>query len=393
MTPARRVYAAGIGMTRFAKQPGRTLKDLTAEAVTGALKDAGVDPEQVQAAYFGNAVAGTITGQEMVAGQVCLRPLGLGGIPVLNVENACASASSAFNLAWQSVASGQHDVVLAAAAEKMTHDDKDRSFAAIGGSVDVETVADLPTGRSFLMDLYGARALRYLAESEATREDLARVVVKNQHNGLSNPRSQYGADVTIEQVLAGRLIVDPFTLMMCSPISDGAAAVVLVAADRFPDGLPPVEVLASAVASQPSEPGPPVTTLASRAAYATAGLGPDDLHCVEVHDAAASAELMIYEYLGLAEPGDGARLIRAGATDLGGRIPANTSGGLLARGHPIGATGLAQIVEVVLQLRGAAGPRQVPGARVGMTQNSGGWHDQDNLVSVVHIFGRADAAR
>lgn len=387
----RAVYVAGIGMTRFAKQPSRSLKDLTAEAVTSALKDAGTAVDDVEAAFFGNAVAGTLTGQEMVAGQVCLRPLGLGGVPVINVENACASASTAFHLAWQSVATGVHDVVLAAAAEKMTHDDKDRSFSAIGGSVDVETTPEaLPAGRSFLMDLYAQRALRYLDESEATREDFARVVVKNQYHGKYNPASQYGFDVTVEKVLQSRAIVDPFTLMMCSPISDGAAAAVLVAADRWPaDGGPVIEVLASEVASQPAETSATsVTTLAATAAYDTAGVGPSDIDCVEVHDAAASAELVIYEQLGLAAAGAGALLIRSGATRLGGRIPVNTSGGLLARGHPIGATGLAQLVEVVLQLRGAAGPRQVPDARLALAQNAGGWHLNDNFASVVHILGR-----
>ncbi|MGI9016062.1 MAG: thiolase family protein [Euzebya sp.] len=390
----RSVFVAGIGMTRFAKQPERTLKDLTAEAVTAALKDVGATAEVLEAGYFGNAVAGTITGQEMVTGQVCLLPLGIAGIPIINVENACASASTAFHLGYQAVASGQHDVVLAVAAEKMTHPDKLRSFSAIGGSVDMDTVPqDLPVGRSFLMDLYGQRALRYIEESDADVTDFARVVVKNQLHGSRNPMSQYGAEVTVEQVLSGRLIVDPFTLMMCSPISDGAAAAILVSADHLPDGVPHVEVLASAVASQPAGPDPEsVTRLAATAAYEMAGLGPHDIDCVEVHDAAASAELMIYEQLGLAPAGGAAGLIRDRATYLGGRIPVNTSGGLLARGHPIGATGLAQIVEAILQLRGDADARQVAGAQIAMTQNSGGWHINDNLVSVVHIYGRVQSA-
>src|ERR1700760_3987741 len=178
----RDVYVAGAGMTRFAKQPGRTLKDLTAEAVTAALKDAGQPVRDVQSCYFGNAVAGSMTGQFLP------RPLGLAGIPVFNVENACASASTAFHLAWQAVATGVHDAVLAVAAEKMTHPDKARSFAAIGGSVDVETVpADPPAGRSFLMDMYAGAALRYMERTGTTRADLARVVVKNHRHGQLNP--------------------------------------------------------------------------------------------------------------------------------------------------------------------------------------------------------------
>jgi acetyl-CoA acyltransferase len=383
----RDVYVAGTGMTRFAKQPERSLKDLTAEAVTAALKDAGASEDAVQACYYGNAVAGSVTGQEMLAGQFTLRPLGYGRIPIFNVENACASASSAFHLAWQAVAAGVHDVVLAVAAEKMTHPDKARSFAAIGGSVDIETApADLPAGRSFLMDMYAQSALRYMAETGATRRDLAAVVVKNQHNGALNPAAQYGGELTVDEVLDAREIVWPFTLQMCSPISDGAAAALLVS-DEIRGHRPAVSVLASTVRSAPADGSASVTSLAAGAAYEAAGLGPGDLDCVEVHDAAASAELVIYEQLSLAGPGEGAVLLRSGATALGGRLPVNTSGGLLARGHPIGATGLAQIVEAVTQLRGGAGPRQVLGARVALTQNAGGWHGNDNVASVVHIFG------
>ena len=384
----RDVYVAGAGMTRFAKQPDRSLKDLTAEAVNAALKDAGQTVGEVQSCYFGNAVAGSITGQEMLAGQFLLRPLGFGGIPVFNVENACASASTAFHLAWQAVATGVHDAVLAVGAEKMTHPDKARSFAAIGGSVDVETtLADRPAGRSFLMDMYAESSLRYMEQTGATRADFARVVVKNQRHGMLNPAAQYGGELTVEQVLAAREIVWPFTLQMCSPISDGAAAALLVSGELVPPSSPLVAVLASVVRSAPADGVASVTGLAAGAAYEAAGIGPVDLDCAEVHDAAASAELVIYEQLGLAEPGGGAALIRSGQTALGGSLPVNTSGGLLARGHPIGATGLAQIVEAVAQLRGTAGERQVPGARLALTQNAGGWHGSDNVASVVHIFG------
>jgi acetyl-CoA acetyltransferase len=384
----RNVYVAGIGMTRFAKQPRRSLKDLTAEAVQAAMKDAAVAVEDVGACYFGNAVAGSMTGQEMLAGQFLLRPLGFGGLPVVNVENACASAATAFHLAWQAVATGGQDVVLAVGAEKMTHPDKARSFAAIGGSVDVETApTDLPAGRSFLMDMYAGSALRYMERTGATRADFAEVVVKNHRHGRLNPAAQYGGELTVEQVLAMREIVWPFTLAMCSPISDGAAAALLVSDEHGLSGSA-VAVLASTLRSAPADGTTSVTSLASAAAYEAAGLGPADLDCIEVHDAAAAAELAIYEQLGLAEPGGGAALIRSGKTRLGGSLPVNTSGGLLARGHPIGATGLAQIFEAVTQLRGIAGDRQVPGAQLALTQNAGGWHGNDNVASAVHIFGR-----
>src|SRR6201986_2522817 len=258
----RDVYVAGVGMTRFAKQPGRTLKDLTAEAVTAALKDAGQPVQDVQSCYFGNAVAGSMTGQEMLAGQFLLRPLGVGEIPVFNVENACASASTAFHLAWQGVATRVHDAGLAGGAEKMTHPDKARSFAAIGGSVDVDTTpADLPAGRSFLMDMYAESALRYMEQTGATRADFARVVVKNQCNGQLNPLAQYGGELTLAPVLAARETVWPFTLQMCSPISDGAAAALLVSDEARLPGNAAVAVLASIARSAPAAGSTSVTTL------------------------------------------------------------------------------------------------------------------------------------
>jgi acetyl-CoA acyltransferase len=383
----RDVYVAGTGMTMFAKQPERTLKDLAGEAVLAALRDASLPLVAIESCYFANAVAGSITGQEMVAAQVTMRSIGLDTIPMVNVENACASASTAFHLAWQAVAAGACDIALAVGAEKMTHPDKARSFAAIGGSVDVETIpASTPADRSFLMDMYAEAALEYMKASGATVQDLAAVVVKNQRNGRDNPLAQYGGDLSVDEVLAGRQIVWPFTLLMCSPISDGAAAALLVSETvaRRAGGAGLVRVAASVLRSAggPSK----VSEHAAVDAYEMAGLGPEDLDCVEVHDAAASAELVMYEQLGLAAPGCGPALIRASATALGGACPVNTSGGLLARGHPIGATGLAQIHEAVTQVRGRAGARQVDGARVALTQNAGGWGAGDNLVSAVHVF-------
>ncbi len=386
----RPVFVTGVGMTRFTKQLDRSLKDLVREAVTAALNDAGAGSRDVEASYFGNAVAGTITGQEMLAGQFTLAPLGLGGAAIVNVENACASASTAFHLAWQAVALGAADVVLAVGAEKMTHADKARSFAAIGGSVDVDMAPqDLPPDRSFLMDMYAESAVRYMEESGATLSDFAAVVVKNQAHGALNPLAQYGGTLTVDDVLNAREIVWPFTLMMCSPISDGAAAAILSSRPPTSNGDGAVEVRASVVRSADfEEPGAGVTARTAQAAYEQSGLGPTDLDVVEVHDAAASAELNIYEQIGLAGGGGGPDLIRSGATRLGGAIPVNPSGGLLARGHPIGATGLAQIVEIVTQLRGRADRRQVPSARVGLTQNAGGWHGSDNVVASVHVFTR-----
>lgn len=381
-------------MTRFAKQPGRSIKELTAEAVKASLGDADLPVTAIDVVYFGNAVAGSITGQEMVLGQVALRAMGIERIPVFNIENACASSSSAFHIAWQSVASGASDHALVVGAEKMTHSDKRRSFRAIEGAIDQDSLSSLSRtenrDRSALMDVYAEEAREYMETSGATVRDFAAVAVKNQHNGSLNPTAQYGQDVSIEDVLASREIVSPLTLLMCSPISDGAAAIVLTNSRALRRDQPRIRVLASVVRSgvRPTEMGETATSLAADAAYTQAGVGPTDINCAEVHDAAAPAELRIYEQLGFAPPGGGPALLRTGATQLGGKLPVNTSGGLLARGHPIGATGLAQLCEAVLQLRGQAGARQVVNPRLALTQNAGGYMQGDNLACAVHILGR-----
>lgn len=398
----RDVYVIGAGMTRFEKSPEKSLKDIARGAVLDALEDAKLTPADVEAAYVGNAVAGLVTGQEMIRGQVLLRPMGIEAIPIFNVENACASASTALHLGWQAVAAGIHEVVLCLGAEKLTHaEDRNRGMNAIGTGVDVEATAEAAAAaasgadggkpRSFFMDLYARNAAEYMERSGATEADFADVVVKNQANGKLNPRAQYGADLTREEILGDREVVWPLTLRMCSPISDGAAAVVLASEEALRRlGAHGVKVLASVVLSgnhhDESVPMSGSTGRAARKAYELAGVGPEDLSCVEVHDAAAPAELMIYEYLGLAEPGEGPRLLASGATRLGGRLPVNTSGGLLAKGHPVGATGIAQVCEATWQLRGQAGARQVEGARVALTQNAGGWLDDDNAVASVHIL-------
>ncbi|MBA2488439.1 MAG: thiolase family protein [Chloroflexi bacterium] len=385
----RTVFVAGVGMTRFARQPERGLKDLAGEAIRSALADASVVSGQLQACYFANAVAGSITGQEMVAGQHAVRAVGIDRIPVVNVENACASASSAFHLAWQAVAYGIYDIVIAVGAEKLSHPDKQVSFAAIGGALDVERFpAEDGQRRSPFMDVYAKQARDYMDATGATVRDFAAIVVKNLHNGSLNERAQYGSDTSIEEVLSGRQIVWPLTLQMCSPISDGAAAAVLMS-DKVADKLQSrVRVAASVLVSGVDEAksGSKSATIAARQAFEQAGLGPEDLDCVEVHDAAAPAELSICEQIDLASPGNGPDLIRSGAIRLGGRIPVNTSGGLCARGHPIGATGLAQLFEATQQVRGVAGDRQVADARVAMTQNGGGWIDTDMAANSVHIL-------
>ena len=393
------VIVAGAGMTRFAKSP-RTLRDLAGEAVRDALADAGLDVGAIEAAYVGNAVAGLVTGQEMIRGQVMLRPVGIEGIPIFNIENACASSSSALHLAWQAVACGAHDVVLCLGAEKLSHEDKTIGLAAIGTAVDVELQAEMAERsgadegaqpRSYFMDIYAGMAREYMALSGATARDFAEVVVKNQHNGARNPRAQYGGELTVEEVLASRLVVSPLTLLMCSPISDGAAAVVLVserAARRHSVSGPRIRasVVLSGNRHEKSDPTAGSAGRAATRAYEQAGIGPAELDCIEVHDASAPAELIIYEQLGLVPPGGGPALLASGRTRLDGELPVNTSGGLLSKGHPIGATGVAQVCEATWQLRGEAGARQVEGARVAMTQNGGGWLEEDSAAMSVHVL-------
>ncbi len=412
-------------MTRFGKFLDRGLRDLAEEAVRNTIGDAGIDVKDVGAAYVSNSVAGLITGQETIRGQVVLRKTGLMGIPIVNVENACASASTAFHLGWMAVASGMHDCVLALGVEKLTDEDKAKSLRAFNAAVDVSELAEIEkrhgrssegaTNRSLFMDLYismlnmGASKTNgdSPAEQKATvsgashrgtpassaggltPERMALVSVKNHHHGSLNPYAQYREEVTVEQVLASRTVVAPLTVLMCSPLGDGAAAVIIVS-DEFArrKGLKGPRVDASILVSGRGDDRSmqPSTRRAAAKAYEMAGMGPQDVDFAEVHDAVAPAEIGIYEDLGFCAPGDGPGLIEDRVTWLGGRLPVNTSGGLLARGHPIGATGLGQIVEVVWQLQGKGGNRQVENCKVGLTQNGGGHIGFDAAAMAVHIF-------
>ena len=397
----REVAVIGAGMTRFGKYIDRSMKDLAREAVEGALRTAGVEQQELQAAAVGNAVAGLVTGQECIRGQVVLRDMGIGGIPVINTENACASSSTAFHLAWLYVASGMYDTVLALGMEKLFHAEKRRTFEAIGSAIDLEQAesfaremsgeqsAGVGESRSVFMDYYANLARRHMAEYGTTKEHYARIAAKNHTNGSLNPHAQYQTPRTVEEVLAAPLIAEPLTRMMCSPIGDGAAAVIVTTADKARQlTSKPVFVRASTLGSS-EEHGthaPGIVAKVADKAYAMAGIGPDELDVVEVHDATAPAELLVYEELGLCGLGQGGQLVAEGVTSLGGRLPVNPSGGLLAKGHPVGATGVAQIAEIFWQLRGQADKRQVPGARVGLTENGGGVLDGENAAASIHIF-------
>ncbi|MGV0642409.1 thiolase family protein [Mycolicibacterium sp. XJ879] len=393
----REAVVAGVGMTSFGKHQGRTLANLVAEAVAEALDDAGLadSGDSVEMVYFSNVMAGLLLGQESNRGQHAVRDTALRGAPLINVENACASGATAFSQAWLSVASGQVDVAVAVGAEKLHFDDKAKAIGALTSALDQDrlddVIADLgSTGSgSVFMDIYARFATWYMERSGATPEDFARVAVKNSEHGGANPKAQYGGALTVHDVLTARRVSGPLTVPMCAPMSDGAAAAVVMSRDVARRcGAAPVRILASALGSgRPGGYGELVPAVARRA-FDGAGIDPADIDVVECHDAASPAELIVLEELGLCEPGGAVDLLRSGQTRIGGRLPVNPSGGLQSKGHPLGATGLAQIVELTDQLRGRAGTRQVDGARIGLSENAGGYLGPDAAVATVMILGR-----
>src|SRR6266516_3968934 len=400
----QKVRVVGAGMTRFGKYLDRGLRDLAEEAVRNAVQDAGLDIQEIQAAYVSNSVAGLITGQEAIRGQVVLRHTGLMGVPIVNVENACASASTAFHLAWMAVASGIYECVLAVGVEKLSDPDKAKSLRAFNSAVDVSELAEIEkrlgrssegtSDRSLFMDLYLSMLNSGASESQGAvegikREQMALVSVKNHYHGSLNPYAQYREEVTLEQVLQSKSVVGPLTVLMCSPLGDGAAAALLVSEGFARNkGLKGPRVDASVLVSGRGDDRSmePSTRRAATKAYEMAGIGPEDVGLAEVHDGVAPAEISIYEDLRFCARGDGPKLIEDRVTWLGGKLPVNTSGGLLSRGHPIGATGLGQIVEIVWQLQGKGGKRQVENCKVGLTQNGGGHIGFDAAAMAVHIF-------
>ena len=384
------VSIVGSGMTRFGKFPDRTLRDLSEEAVSAALTDAGVDADRIDATIVSNSVAGIVTGQESVRGQTVVRGLGLMGKPIFNVENACASGSSAFYLARQGIRAGDWGTVLVLGVEKMAHHDRKITYRALESAADIADLGELGNAESSIfMEIYAEKVKRYMKVTGATPQDFAWLVVKNHEHAALNPVAQYRNHVTEQEVLDSGEVAWPLTRFMCSPIGDGAAALVLTAAagqDRA------VRVLGSAFSSGDPDHDHgehhPGVLRAATAAYEQAGVSPGDVDVAEVHDAAAPAEMESYESLGFTAIGDGLRLVRERATTLGGSLPVNTSGGLISRGHPVGVTGIAQLCEIVEQLRGEAGDRQVVGARVGVVQNAGGDIGGVSAASAVHVLGK-----
>jgi len=392
----REVDVVGVGITPFGKHRGTSLRSLAAAAMTAAIADADLAATDIDLLVSGNAMAGVLEGQEMIRGQIAATAAGLTAIPVLNVENACTSSSSAVHVALAAIGSGMYDTVLVCGAERMSAQPTPTVLAAMTSGADIERLPEITRElsgveqvESFFMTVYAEMTSAYQARSGATADDFADVAVKNSAHGALNPNAQYQRRLSRAEVLGSRRIAGPLTALMCSPIADGAAALVLRAADLRNADRAPVRVRASILGSGVPGDGAPWAPLERRtaeAAYATAGIGPEDVDVVEVHDAASPTELIMYEQLGLCGVGDGPKLLASGATALGGRVPVNPDGGLVSRGHPVGATGCAQLVELVTQLRGRAAGRQVPGARFALAENAGGYLHPDPAVCTVTIL-------
>lgn len=391
------VAVLGVGMHPFGKFENKHLKDLANTAIWNAIEDAAIDAKQIEAAYVGNCLGGLLNGQESIRGQVVLRHAGFKGIPIVNVENACATASTAFHMAWMSVMAGLYDIVLAVGVEKMFIGNTARSIEALSTATDIEVSGNM--GLQFT-SLYAMNIRKKMEKYGWTADDLALVAEKNSHNGSLNPNAQFKKPLSKEEVLNSKMIADPITLFMASPMGDGAAAAVICNENlaKKLHAKPLIRVAASQLSSghasmMESSPSESTTYATAQKAYKQAGIGPEDLDLAEVHDAMSPAELKLYEELGLCDEGDAIKLIREGRTKITGDIPVNASGGLASRGHPVGATGLAQIAEAVWQLRGEAGERQVSGKkeklpRFALTQNDGGYIEGDQAASCIHIFER-----
>lgn len=390
----REVAIIGVGAHPTGRFTDKPLKELAYTAIWGALEDAGVTPADIGVAYVGNSLGGLLNGQEGVRGQVVLQHSGISGVPVVNVENACASAATALRGAWLEVASGATDVALAVGVEKMYVGDTARTIGALSAvsEIDLSQLGfQFTTGYAIHPKINLKQRMR---DYGWTLADFAKPAVKNSFNGSLNPLAQHRRPLSIEDVLQSRVVVEPLTLYMCASISDGAAAAVLcpaAMAARF-TGKKPVRiascVLRSGVYKLPGDDRPDTATVTAQMAYEQAGVEPQELGAIELHDAMAPAELMLYERLGLCAPGEGPRLIDDDITTLKGRQPVNPSGGLCSRGHPVGATGLLQIAELVWQMRGEAGPRQIdPAPKLTMAQNQGGLLlGQDSAVYATTIL-------
>ena len=385
----RDVSIVGVGSTHFGRHSEEAIDDLAASAARDALADAGIEPERIGALYLGNFVAGMLTGQEVLAGLVG-EAIGLDGVPCTKVEGACASGGIAFRHACLAVGAGLTDAAIAVGVEKMTHASNPRITESLNSAMDNR--ADAPSGLTF-PGLFGMAYRLHAQRYGTTRDQVSSVVVKNKTNGLSNPLAQMGASLTVDDVRESKPIADPLRIYDCCPASDGAAAVVVVARDLARANEKAVDVRTSVqtsgsarIAGHPDLCSFDATVNAAALAFEEAGLTAEDLDFVELHDCFSIAEIIDSEDLGIVPRGQGGGWAGEGRTARGGDMPINTSGGLLAKGHPVGATGLSQLYEAVRQLRGDH-PNQVRDARFGLTHNLGG----TGVACTVSILGRPDA--
>ena len=377
------VFVVGVGMIKFGRFADRTLEDLGAEATLLALDDAGLSIQDIQAVYAGNVY-------DRMLGQRVLREVGQTGVAVVNCSNACASGATAFREGWTAIRAGLYDLVLVIGAEKMPKGMLPGGTAGAGDRLSPEGLV----GSAVNPAMFAHMGTEHMRKYGTTPEQFAKVSVKNHHHSTLNPKAMYQIETPLEDVLGAEMIAYPNTKLMCSVNVDGSAAAILCSEQKGRAlGLMgrAARVRASALSSDPwSEHNlsmtdfNAVTRLARHEAYAQAGLGAEDINLVELHDCFATAELVHYENLGLCEDGEAGRLIDEGVTALGGRIPVNVSGGLLSKGHPLGATGIANVFEIVTQLRGEAGRRQVPDARIGLTHVVG-----RGSACAIHILERA----
>ncbi|MDR6478871.1 acetyl-CoA acyltransferase [Burkholderia sp. OAS925] len=406
-------YIVGVGMTPLGKHWDKSVKQLTAQAVDLALADAGIAKDAIEVAWFCNTRQGVLEGQHNIRGQCALRAHGFERLPIFNTDNACASSSSGLAQAWAAVRSGTYDVALVVGTEKMNFRDKNQEmFEAFKGSWDreladaqmakllamgdglplPEEARDAGGQRSVFMDIYAAQARYHMARFGTTQRQIAEVAAKNHWHSQWNPNAQYREPMTADEVLQDKLISWPMTRSMCAPMSDGSGAIIVVsekALQRF-DRKRAIRIRGIGASSgsnrTPDQVEHHLTRHAALRAYEFAGLGPEDVSVAELHDASAFAEILQSENCGFAPYGDGGPLVESGATRLGGRLPINVSGGLLSKGHPIGATGAIQIHELVTQLRGEAGERQVANARIGLAENGGGFHGLEEAACVVTLL-------
>ena len=406
------VYVIGVGMIRFNKYLDGSVRVMAGQALDLALADAGLIKDDIQSAYISNTFWGMFANQHSIRGEVMLWDAGLRGIPIVNCENACAGASTALHLGYTAIKAGMYDVVLALGSEKITNANKALSLSAYATCMDVENFEKhinmfmelnkkldfkLPDGetppgegRSIFMDAYAMGARWHMKKYGSTKRQLSVICAKNHYHGSLNPKAQFQEAMTVDEVMNARAVTYPLTVPMCAPVGDGAAAAILCSESYLKKlkNARPVRILASILGSGTDRDidGIDIGERLSKKAYEFAGLGPKDIDLAELHDATAYGELHQYEAMGFCAPGEGGIFAESGATTLGGKLPVNTSGGLECRGHPIGASGLAQIHEVTEQLRGESGKRQVEGARIGLTENGGGNLGVEEASMTIHIL-------